>query len=101
MDRSLSTPGRAVVVAVAIAVAIVTGLSVGAMWLLAEAPALVSFGIAVAAAFSWCFWLEAHSGASNSRPVPSPDGGRSLGLPAAPLAPVVSKEREPQRIRAA
>ena len=94
MDRSVTTPGRAVVV---VAVAIVTGLSIGAVWVLAEAPALVSFGIAVAAAFGWCFWLEAHSGASDRRPVPSPDGGRSLGLPAAPLARVVSTERKPAK----
>jgi len=29
-------------------------------WFLARASAVVSMGVAVAAAFAWCFWLEHH-----------------------------------------
>ena len=35
-------------------------------WFVAIAPAVVGFGLAVAAAVSWCIWLERH---------PEPDKG--------------------------
>jgi hypothetical protein len=40
-------------------VGLVTSLA-GAAWLVAAAPAAVSFGLAVAAAMAWCAWLERH-----------------------------------------
>ena len=77
-----------------VAVPILVGLLLGVAWVLAEAPVFIGFGIAVAAAFGWCFWLEVHSGGSDGRPVPSPDGGKSLGQPAEPPARIGSTERK-------
>jgi hypothetical protein len=32
----------------------------GMTWVMAMAPAFVGFGLAAAAAVSWCVWLERH-----------------------------------------
>jgi hypothetical protein len=43
--------------------ATMTGLFVliaGSAWLLAAAPPLVGFGLAITSAVAWCVWLEMH-----------------------------------------
>lgn len=37
-------------------------------WLVAIAPAVVGSGLAVAAAVSWCIWLERHPGPDKGSP---------------------------------
>jgi hypothetical protein len=54
-----------------IGVGLVTSLA-GAAWLIAVAPAAVSFGLAVAAAMAWCAWLERH-------PEPAADSRATAG----------------------
>jgi hypothetical protein len=76
-------PPRENVRARRLAVAVVVGLSVAVAWVMAVLPALAGFGIAVAVACLWCIWLERHPGSSDSRPVPTPDGGTRMGQPSA------------------
>jgi hypothetical protein len=71
----------------------------GVTWVLAIGPALIGFGLAVAAAMSWCLWLERHPDRSRGRPQPTPDGGTRV-LPAAQDGGLVAiGNRIPSHIR--
>ncbi len=74
MDRSTppdSTPSPRVR---CVAIAALLGTLASAAWLLVVLPAIVGFGVAVAAAFTWCFWLDQRSKQRSS--AGSDDGGQ-------------------------
>jgi hypothetical protein len=48
------------------AVAIVSVVAIAVVRFVIEAPGLIVFGLAVAAALGWCAWLERHPGSSDS-----------------------------------
>jgi hypothetical protein len=98
MDRS---PTKPMVRPVAVT-AMLTGLG-GAAWLFAVAPAFVDFGVAVAAAFVWCFLVEAGL-RPRLLPDPGPDGG--VPLNSSPSGTVLEADarvsrKEPLSVKAA
>jgi hypothetical protein len=64
------------------ALLIICLFTVGLLWVVAVAPALVSFAITVALAAAWCAWLQKH-------PEPPLDAGRSADDGHASFAPQV------------
>jgi hypothetical protein len=58
---------------VVIAELVLLALTVGSLML--AASAWVGFGLAVAAAFWWCHWLERHPDVPRREPGPGPNGG--------------------------
>jgi hypothetical protein len=91
MDRSTTTRSHPFLLFrhVAIAAWLVTLL--GAAFVVAESPVLVGFGLAVAAAYTWCFWLDRHDSAHDMGPVPGPEGGLRVAPRAQP--PVLAQAR--------
>jgi hypothetical protein len=71
-------------------------LALGVGWLMVVAPPWAGFGLAVAAAFSWCRWLERYPGLTE--PGPDPNGGipTPVGVGAS-IDLVASSERSRQQ----
>jgi hypothetical protein len=82
---------------VAIAELVLLALAAGS--LMVAASAWVGFGLAVAAAFWWCRWLEQNPDVPRREPGPGPNGGTRVAVGLGTSVDIVASSESPRRYR--